>query len=222
MHFNQDFIQFFKDLAGQNHKDWFDENRKRYHTSVKEPFENFIADLIVALQKVDPTIQPNPKDCIFRINRDVRFSKDKTPYKTDRSAILSKHGRKDKEYPGFYVRLSPDTCEIGGGAYFLQKENLLFLREKISQNSTKWNKLISDKQFLGVYPKGVQGERNKMVPREFKGSPLTSDYILNKQFYYMSSHPSDIILRDDLIDYCVEKFTASLKVKNFMADVFES
>ncbi len=222
MYFTSDFTAFFKELAAQNHKDWFDDNRKRYHSSIKEPFENFIADLIIATQKIDPTIQPNPKDCIFRINRDIRFSKDKAPYKLDRSAIISKYGRKDKELPGNYVRLSPETCEIGGGAYFLQKENLLFLREKISQNAKKWERLISDDRFLSYFPSGIQGEKNKMTPKEFKGAPLASEYIMNKQFYYMSSHSPEIILREDLIDYCVKRFKSTLKIKNFMAEVFES
>ena len=72
-----------------------DDNRARYHSSVKKPFENFVSDLVIGLHKIDSSIQPNPKDCIFRINKDIRFSKDKSPYKTDRSAVLSKFGRKN-------------------------------------------------------------------------------------------------------------------------------
>ncbi len=222
MYFTQDFLDFFIELAGNNQKEWFDDNRARYHSSIKEPFENFIADLVLALQKVDPTIQPNPKDCIFRINKDIRFSKDKSPYKTDRSAILSKYGRKNKEYPGYYVRLSPESCQIGGGAYYLQKENLLFLREKILYNPDEWHSLLEDKNFKKHFKNGIEGEKNKILPKEFKGKELTSDYIMNKQFYYMSDHSSDIILKDDLIKYCVDRHKATLKIKNFMAEIFES
>jgi len=222
MYFNQDFIDFFKELAGNNHKDWFDDNRKRYHSSVKEPFEAFIEGLVSALQRVDKSITPNPKDCIFRINRDIRFSKDKTPYKTDRSAVISPYGRKNKEYPGYYVRLSPETCFIGGGAYYLQKDNLLFVREKILMNSDKWHKLIAEKPFKKYFKEGVLGEKNKVMPKDLKGREVTSDYIFNKQFYYMSEHPKDIILREDLVEYCVERHAATFKIKNFMAEVFES
>jgi len=222
MYFAKDFLDFFTELAGNNHKEWFDDNRRRYHTSVKEPFENFVGDLVMALQNIDPTIQPNPKDCIFRINKDIRFSKDKSPYKIDRSASLSKYGRRNKEYPGYYVRLSPESCQIGGGAYFLKKENLLFLREKILFNSDEWHELISDKKFIKHFKQGIQGEKNKITPREFKGKELTSDYIMNKQFYYMSDHSPDIVLREDLIKYCLDRYKSTLKIKNFMAEVFES
>ncbi len=222
MYFTQDFIDFFKELAGNNHKDWFDDNRKRYHETIKEPFEGFVSELVSALHRIDKSITPNPKNCIFRINRDIRFSKDKTPYKTDRSAIISPYGRKDKEYPGYYIRLSPETCFIGGGAYYLQKDNLLFLREKIQMNADEWHKLIEDKKFKKYFPQGIVGEKNKIMPRELKGREITSDYILNKQFYYMSEHKNDIILRDDLVEYCVERYATTLKIKNFMAEVFES
>ena len=72
-YFTQDFLDFFKELAANNHKDWFDENRKRYHKSVKDPFYKFLEDAIAEIQKVDPTIQIEPKDAAFRINRDIRF-----------------------------------------------------------------------------------------------------------------------------------------------------
>ena len=71
-----EFNQFFKELAANNHKDWFDLNRKRYETHVKKPFEDFVEQLIEAVQKEDKSLNPKPKDCIFRINRDIRFSKD--------------------------------------------------------------------------------------------------------------------------------------------------
>jgi len=222
MYFNQDFLDFFIELAANNQKEWMDDNRARYHSSVKGPFENFVGDLVLGLHKIDSSIQPNPKDCIFRINKDIRFSKDKSPYKTDRSAVLSKFGRKNKEYPGYYVRLSPESCQIGGGAYSLQKENLLFLREKILFNADEWHALIADKKFIKHFKKGVQGEKNKLIPREFKGKELTSDYIMNKQFYFMSDHSPDIILRKDLVQYCLDRHKTTLKIKNFMAEVFES
>ena len=222
MYFTQDFLDFFTELAGNNQKEWFDDNRKRYFTSVKEPFENFVGDLVMALQNIDPSIQTNPKDCIFRINKDIRFSKDKSPYKIDRSAVLSKYGRKNKEYPGYYIRLSPESCQIGGGAYFLQKENLLFLREKILFNSDEWHELIANKKFKKHFKYGIQGNKNKIIPREFRGKELTSDYIMNKQFYYMSEHSSDIVLREDLVKYCLDRYKSTLKIKNFMTEVFES
>ncbi len=117
IYFTQDYLDFFKNLAANNHKQWFDENRKTYETVVREPFKLFIADVIKSVQEIDNGVALEPKNAIFRINRDVRFSKDKTPYKLFNSAIISKNGRKDKTYPGLYLELNPERLAIFGGVY---------------------------------------------------------------------------------------------------------
>src|SRR5690606_4197407 len=94
-YFTSDFIEFFKELAANNNKEWFDENRERYQKNVKIPFEKFVAALMAELKKDDPELTGDPKKAIFRINRDIRFAKDKTPYKLNRSAAISKYGKKD-------------------------------------------------------------------------------------------------------------------------------
>ncbi len=221
MYFTKDFTDFFKELAGNNHKDWFDDNRKRYHTSVKEPFEAFVSDVVSAAQKIDKTIDVDPRKCIFRINRDIRFSKDKTPYKLDRSCIISKFGTKDKEYPGGYIRLSPETCWIGGGTYYLQKDNLFFLREKIAKDPRAFDKLINEKTFKSYFPNGIQGEKNKVVPKEFKAAAEDCDYILNKQFYYMAEQKPAIILQKNLVDLVIDHFKAAKKMNAYMREVFD-
>ena len=116
-YFSSDYLQFFKDLAPNNNKEWFDINRKRYEEVVREPFKVFITDLIDELSKDDSEIQITQKEAIFRINRDVRFAKDKTPYKMSNSAIISKGGRKDKSYPGVYIELGPEKLGVYGGVF---------------------------------------------------------------------------------------------------------
>jgi len=222
MYFTKDFSKFFKELAANNHKDWFDDNRKRYHSSIKEPFEAFVSDVVIATQKIDKTIDVDPKKCIFRINKDIRFSKDKTPYKLDRSCIISKFGTKDKEYPGGYVRLSPEMCWIGGGAYYLQKDNLLFLREKIAKDPKAFDKLVNDKTFKSYFPEGIQGEKNKIIPKEFKPAAEKSEYIANKQFYYMAEQPTGLILNKNIVEVVTDHFKAAKKVNAYMREVFDS
>ena len=95
-YFTKDFIDFFKELAANNKKEWFDFNRKRYEKSVKQPFAEFVQEMIDRIRADDPKVDISTKDAIFRINRDVRFSKDKTPYKTHMAAIVSARGKKDK------------------------------------------------------------------------------------------------------------------------------
>ena len=111
-YFSIDFLDFFKELAGNNHKDWFDLNRKRYEANIKKTFEVFITDLITQINKHDEKIEITYKEAIFRINRDVRFSKNKEPYKLNRSAIISPKGKKDKAFPGLYLEMGPEHYRI--------------------------------------------------------------------------------------------------------------
>ncbi|MFM1932039.1 MAG: hypothetical protein RL226_1342, partial [Bacteroidota bacterium] len=192
-YFTPDFIAFFSELKENNHRDWFTDNKKRYEKSVKDPFSQFVGALIAEMNKSGAAIGLQPKDAIFRINRDVRFSKNKEPYKTHTSAVLSAGGRKEKELPGFYVQLSSDTVWFGGGAYFLEKENLFMVREYIAMHPDRYLSIINNSAFKKLYG-SVLGEKNKIVPAEFKAVVDKVPDIANKQFYYMAELNADVLL----------------------------
>ena len=102
-HLNENYRQFFVDLAPNNTSEWFNTNRKRYEQDVKIPFNNLVTELISKLANIDKNLEGvKAADCIFRINRDIRFAKDKTPYKLNMSAAIAPGGRKNMSYPGFY------------------------------------------------------------------------------------------------------------------------
>jgi uncharacterized protein (TIGR02453 family) len=110
-------LKFLKELKKNNNKPWFDANRKRYEEAKKD-FENFIQQVINAHSKKDKTLASlKAKDCMFRINRDVRFSKDKSPYKTNLGASINKGGRKAFQTAGYYFHLEPGQLFVGGGVY---------------------------------------------------------------------------------------------------------
>ena len=198
-YFTPDFIDFFKELAANNHKDWMDENRTRYASSVKKPFENFVEALQQEVSEFDEQILIKPGKAIFRINRDIRFSKDKTPYKTNRTAVISKNGTKDKVNPGFYFFVSPEKVMIGGGAYELEKENLFKVRQEISYNLEEFNSIINEKTFKNNFPE-ILGEKNKIIPKEFKEDAEKEPLLYNKGFYFMKELPVDIIFEENCID----------------------
>lgn len=100
--FTKDFIDFFKELSQNNNKKWFDQNRKKYEKFVKVPFHSFVERMIEKIEDDDPDMKITPAESIFRINRDIRFSRDKTPYKTQMSALISRTGKKDKGFPGIF------------------------------------------------------------------------------------------------------------------------
>jgi uncharacterized protein (TIGR02453 family) len=214
-YFSPAYLQFFQDLAANNNRDWFNDNRKLYETEVKKPFAAFIKDVVSELTKLDPSIQVEPKNAIFRINRDIRFSKDKTPYNKHNSAILSPLGRKDYEHPGMYIMFSREKAMIGGGAYAIGKENLFFLREYIVKHQKGFHNLLSDKSFTKYYGE-IRGERNKILPKEFKEAAIDIPELFNKQFYFMADLPAKIVYDKNLISKVVDHWKAGNPIRQFL------
>ena len=211
----KDFHSFFKDLSKNNNRDWFLKNKKRYEASVKQPFNTLIQELINKAQKIYPDIQIEPKEAIFRINRDIRFSKDKTPYKTFSSAIISRYGRKSKDYPGYYIHLSHGELSIGGGAYFLEKADLSKVRNYIMNHPKEFEKVLKHKKFKEFYGT-LKGEQNKRLPKEFQAAAEKQPLIANKQFYFMSDNNPKDSLKDDFVKSIVDKMKAGKVANDFL------
>lgn len=216
-YFTPNFLDFFKELAANNNKDWFDANRKRYEKTVKDPFKKFVEDLIAATRKLDPAINIEAKDAIFRINRDIRFSNDKSPYKLDRSAVISTQGRKDHSAPGFYISVGPEHTSLGGGAYFLKPEQLQAVRYYISNNSKAFEKAIADQDFVKYFG-SLQGEENKRLPKEFQAAAEKQPLLFKKQFFFMKNDDPERLLEDDFLEYNISHFQAALPVHHFFKE----
>ena len=208
----KDFISYFKDLNKNNNRDWFHTNKKRYEESVKKPFANVIAEVAKKMK-----IEIEPKNAVFRINRDIRFSKDKTPYKVQTTAIISKYGRKAKDYPGYYLRFAPGSISIGGGAYFLEKDDLYAVRQHIQNNPKAFAKLLKKKAFVEKFGE-LQGEKNKRIPKEFVEAHAEQPLIANKQFFFMAEMSAKEMLRDDLVAFICEYFRAGTAINEFLIE----
>lgn len=214
-YFDKDFLQFFKDLAANNNRDWFLENKKRYDSSVKKPMESFVIDLIKEVRKHDKSINIKPSDAIFRINRDIRFSKDKTPYKLNSSAAIGDGGRKSIGASGVYVELGPEKLGIAGGIYMPEKDVLHDIRSYLSKNPKGFLKILEDKNFKKTWG-DLQGEKNKILAPEFKASADVCPHIYNKQFYYWKELNPKLITSDKLMETILEHYIASLPVSEFL------
>jgi len=216
-HFSKDFNEFFKELAANNNKDWFDENRARYKNTIKEPFEVFIADLIDELSKYDPNLKGiDPKKTIFRINRDIRFSKDKSPYKLNRSAAISKGGKKDRAGAGIYIQLGPEMVALAGGAYEMHKDQLMKLRNYIANNHKSFRKAIESDAFQRHYGE-IRGEENKRLPnKELTEAAEKEPHIYKKQMYYWTELSPELVHSDKLIPTVIEYFKAAKPVREFL------
>lgn len=214
--FTADYNKFFIELAPNNNKEWFDANRKRYEKSVKEPFETFVAEAIKQVAKVDPKVTITPREAIFRINRDVRFSKDKAPYKSRMSAVVAAGGRKDHSSGGIYFEIGPENVAFYGGQYMPDKDQLQRIREHIAANLAQFKKLRTAKAFVDHFGE-IQGEKNKIVPKEFKEAAAKEPLIANKQFYFMAELPPKTVTSPKLVDLLMEHYKAMKPMNDFLA-----
>ena len=213
--FTTDFNRFFRELAANNNKDWFDANRARYLRVVKEPFELFTAEMIARVAKIDRKVRIEPKEAIFRINRDVRFSKDKAPYKLNRSALITAGGKKAMDIPGIYYELGPENVCIYGGAYMPDKESLFRIRTNIAKNPAKFKALCADKAFVKHFG-AIQGDRNKVLPPEFKAAAIQEPLLFNKQFYYGAELPAKAVVDPKLPELLIAHYKAMTAMNTFL------
>lgn len=212
-YFDQGFINFFKSLSKDNSKEWFDKNRDKYEDLVKKPFEEFINDLITELGKIDKSIDMTAKQAIFRINKDVRFSKDKSPYKTSVSAAISAQG-KNPEYPGIFVELNHEKARILCGAYVVEKDNLVRVRKYIIKNLTEFKKVISEKDFRNYFGV-IQGEKNKILAADIKAWVEKEPLLSNKQFYYAADLPLASITNGLLLNTILKHYKIAKPANDF-------
>jgi len=147
---NRSTILFLKDLKKNNNKAWFDKNRPRYEVAkrnIEELVEKFLANVSLHDKRY---IQLSAKNCVFRIYRDIRFSPDKTPYKSHFGAGISPNGKKANE-PGYYLHIEPSKSFLAGGIWMPEKDLLKKIRQEIDYNSKKMKKILADKNFNKYY-----------------------------------------------------------------------
>ncbi len=215
------FNNFFISLAANNNKVWFDENRKIYENEVKKPFEAFISQLIIALKPHIKDLNLNAKDCIFRINRDIRFSKDKTPYKLNRSAAISANGKKDMSPTMVYIELGPEQVRLYRGIYMPEKAEIAKIRNHIANNLELFKTAYSSPNFKNTFG-AIRGEKNVRIEKELLLAASIEPYILNKQWYFYTEMSEKMVYNSDLIPHLVNQFLAATPVTNFLVEALAS
>jgi uncharacterized protein (TIGR02453 family) len=216
-YFDKRFFEFFEGLAMDNSKSYFDANRRKYQEAVREPFVELVGDMIIRIREHEPELAISPKDAMFRINRDIRFSKDKTPYKTHMAAAISRGGRMDHQAPGFYFHLGVDEAHAGGGVYMPDKDAIHKVRAHIMRDDEGFARAIDDPAFKDAYGQ-VQGDRLRRVPPEFKEAARVQPYVANKQWYYMTEMDPEVVLSDDLADTLMDLYVAGQSVAGFLGE----
>lgn len=211
--FTPAFFKFFEQLEKNNNKEWFEVNRKTYENEVKAPFKKFVTHIITELAKDQPDLLRDASKCIFRINRDIRFSKDKSPYKNNVAAVFNRSGTKDMR-PGYYLHIGAKELFIGGGMYMLDKEQIEKVRQEIYYNAPEFKKIISEKSFKSLYT--VEGEKNKALTPDYKEFAKEQPLIANKQFYFHGNLTREDILSKDLDKRVLKYFKAGAAFNDFL------
>lgn len=161
-------LHFLSELEQNNHKDWMDAHRDWY-LQAKEEFLSLVSQIHAEMTMVDPgLVGLAPKNCIFRINRDIRFSKDKSPYKNNFGVYMAEGGKKSPN-AGYYLHIQPgNESFIGGGMYQPERDMLAKVRQEIDYNSAELKKVVDAPAFKKYYS-SIQGDKLKKAP---KGYPL--------------------------------------------------
>ena len=210
------FYEFFIELSANNQKSWFDENRARYEREVKALFLTFVESVLVKMAAVDGRFSGmEAKQCIFRINKDIRFSKDKTPYKLHCAAAIQIGGRKEMGAGGLYIQLGPEECGLYSGVYMPEKDELMRIRGLIAGDLEGFNRVITDKVFVKYFGT-VRGEKNKRIDADWVVAAAEQPLLYNKQFYIQHVMDAEDTLRSNFDDYVVEVWKASKGFNAFL------
>ncbi|MBL7743208.1 MAG: DUF2461 domain-containing protein [Chitinophagaceae bacterium] len=210
-------LKFLKDLKKNNNKPWFDKHRKEYE-SAKSDFAGFIQTVIDKHSKNDPTIKSLvAKDCMFRINRDVRFSKDKSPYKTNMGAYINKGGKKSL-FGGYYFHCEPGQSFVGGGLWMPMPPELNKVRQEIDYNLTAFKKVITGKKFKAVYGDLSRDAEYTLsrVPKGYEPDNPAAEYLKLKSFVAMTSLKDADLTSKDLVKKAVASFEALQPLLEFI------
>jgi uncharacterized protein (TIGR02453 family) len=209
-------IKFLKDLKKNNNKPWFEKNKSVY-ADAKEDFESFVAQVIEGLGKTEPDIAPlQAKDVTYRIYRDVRFSKDKTPYKTHMGAYLNKGGKKSPT-AGFYLHLEPGKNMAGGGLWMPMAPELNKLRQEIDYNFEEWSGIVTNRTFKKIFPDGLEQEEIlSRPPKGYDDENPAIGYLKLKSFIVTRTFTDEEVLSKSLLKELVKTFGAMREFVQFI------
>lgn len=211
-------LEFLSELKINNEREWFNRNRSRYEAS-KTNFERFVQELIDELVKAEPILKGlEARSCIYRINRDIRFSNDKSPYKTNMGAFIVRGGRKNGDrFAGYYIHVEPGEGMIAGGAYMPPAPWLSSIRAKISEEPDRFLKIINEKNFQKLFGT-LDGEKLKTAPKDFDKEHPMIEFLKYKSFLAVNKVPDKQVTDPDFLKYVIKVFLAMKPLNDFLND----
>jgi uncharacterized protein (TIGR02453 family) len=214
-------LKFLKDLKKNNNRPWFEQHKSGY-LDAKADAENFVTRLIEGLGKIDPDIAPlEGKDCTYRIYRDIRFSGDKTPYKTHMGAYLNRGGKK-MPTAGYYIHIEPGRSMMGGGLWMPMAPGLNKVRQEIDYNYPEWSKILGERRFKKYYSDGLdQEEKISRPPKGYDDTNPAIEFLKLKSFVVTHSLTDKDLLGRSLTKETVNAFAAMKPFVDFLNRALE-
>lgn len=209
-------LEFLSTLKYNNNRDWFIENRP-YYIEAKDNFESFVQDIINKIIDFEPIMKGlEVKSCVYRINRDIRFSNDKSPYKTHLGAFIVRGGKKNGDkFAGYYFHIEPDKSIMAGGAYMPPSPWLSAIREKINDEPEKLVKIINSKDFIKYFGK-IDGEKLKTAPKGYPSDHPYIDLLKFKSYLVVNEVSDKIVLSENYFEHVLNVFNAMKPFNDYL------
>jgi uncharacterized protein (TIGR02453 family) len=213
---NKSTLSFLSDLKFHNERDWFHANRKRYDAA-RLNFETFVQAVIYEVTLFEPILKGlEAKSCIFRINRDIRFSNDKSVYKTNFGAFIVRGGRKNGDkFPGYYFHVEPGGSFVAGGAYIPPAPWLASIRERIDEEGDKLVKIINQNDFVRFFG-GIEGDKVKTTPKGYSKDHPYIELLKYKSILADMAIPDKVLTSEGCFELVVSAFRAMKPLNDFL------
>lgn len=219
--FSKDFFAFFRQLERNNEREWFEANKARYRSEVLGPLSDFIVELAPRLAKISPHFKCDPRPIggsIFRIHRDLRFAKDKTPYKTHAGAHFRHTGGEDVHAPGYYLHLEPGEVLFGGGLYLPPPPALAKVRDRIASDPKGWKKVLEAKSITGTFGGLSDGDSLSRPPKGYPADHPFIEDLKRKSFYVMRTSDEKAAASSRFLDQVAKTFAAAAPVMRYLCE----
>ena len=212
-------LQFLSKLKKNNSKEWFDNNKKEYDELRKEVIA-FVTGMIKNIQTFDPALVGlEAKQCMFRINRDMRFSKDKSPYKTNFGLTFNRGG-KSSPFAGYYLHIQPGECFIAGGSYAPMPEHLAAIRQEIDYHFDDFKKIINNKDFKKYFGT-IEGDKLVRPPKGYEADNPAIEFLKHKNYLMWNRFDEKMLMEKNFEKYATTVFKAMKPMLDFMNRAIE-
>lgn len=212
---SKESLQFIDDLTANNNRDWFLDNKKRYE-KFKTDYQNLVAEFLAEMKPLDPSLEVlEVKNCTFRINRDIRFSKDKTPYKNHLGIWMSS-GTKGANRAGYYIHIGKNESFIAGGFYSPEAEDLKKVRKEIAFFYDDLEEIVAEKAFKKIYEKLDTSNSLKNAPKDYEKDHPAIEFLKLKSFTATQKFEYNEATKSDFLKKTVEKLILLKPLNDFI------